>query len=157
MSAVPKKKLCWNCDGNVTVGIGNCPYCGVYLQPEEEEERSFWRSASAEKTKEIPAPLYQLRSNDNDETDSTVQDEEDSSTENESPFSFLKFKQDVFAILFLMVGSVFFLFGLILFLFSSGGKFTLEWNGDLWIFFLLSSTPLLYFGWKYLQQVDSQD
>ena len=49
-------------------------------------------------------------------------------------------------------GSVFFLFGIILFLFADDGKLTLQWNGEYWIYFFSLSFPIFFLGWKYLQK-----
>jgi len=154
MSAVPKKKLCWNCDGNVSIAMDNCPYCGVYLQP--EEERTFWNTSSSQKTQDLPAPVYKIHEPEEQVEEASLETEvEEEAPVSETLFSFAKIKQDTFAALFLMSGSLFFLFSVLLLLFSQDGKLTLEWSGDLWIYFLIVSTPLLYFGWKSLQKIET--
>jgi hypothetical protein len=64
MSAVPKKKLCWNCEGNVAKDIDNCPYCGVYVHGAEVEEDARWNPSyqpDSTKMEDIPSPLYQVK------------------------------------------------------------------------------------------------
>lgn len=158
MSAVPKKKLCWNCEGNVAKDIDNCPYCGVYLHAAEEEEDSVWNPSyrPSSKTEEIPSPLYQIK------PDIEQNDEEaDFTTESSESLAwnalFTQLKRDVFPILFLMMGSVFFLFGVVLFLFSQNGTLTLQWQESHGIYFLLFALPLIGLGWIFLQQLETND
>jgi len=163
MSAVPKKKLCWNCEGNVSKQIDNCPYCGVYLHADELEENSSWIPSyrPSSKTEEIPSPIYHIQG----EQESNKSDEEDEEEEAEASSTagsnshalmevFNHLKKDLFPILFLMMGSIFFLFGIVLFLFSQNGVLTLQWQGSQALYFLLFSIPLTGFGWWYLQQLE---
>ena len=164
MSAVPKKKLCWNCEGNVARNIDNCPYCGVYLHASElEEENNSWNPSyrPSSKTEEIPTPIYQMQEED-DEGESQEHDihyEQESSEKKEETFAwgalFEQLKRDLFPTLFLMAGSVFFLFGIVLLLFSQNGTLTLQWQWGYSFYFLGAAIPLIGFGWKYLQQLES--
>lgn len=152
MSAVPKKKLCWNCEGNVSREIDNCPYCGVYLHAmeEEEEETNNWSAPykfTAGNQEEIPSPPYQQAE--------IVPEEPINEQARISYPAISRLKQDVLPLLFLMTGSLFFLFGTVLFLFSDQGTLTLQWKGDHWIYFLGLSLPALFFGWKWLQDMDA--
>lgn len=162
MSAVPKKKLCWNCEGNVSREIDNCPYCGVYLHSDEIEENSNWNPSyrPSSKTEEIPSPLYQIPQEDNQESDSFEENQEASEKEDVPSLSasrlFGQLKQDLFPILFLMMGSIFFLFGVVLFLFSENGTLTLQWQGSHALYFLISALPLIGCGWWLLQKLDSK-
>lgn len=166
MSAVPKKKLCWNCEGNVSRQIDNCPYCGVYLHAEELEENSDWNPSyrPSSKTEEIPSPIYQIQQEQEDsaETESNERIEEspvDIKKEESEVFAWsqlsTQLKKDVYPILFLMMGSIFFLFGVVLLLFSQNGVLTLQWQGSHALYFLAASLPLVGFGWWYLQKLDS--
>lgn len=161
MSAVPKKKLCWNCDGNVSRDIDNCPYCGVYLHANELEEDSSWNPSyrPSSKTEEIPTPIYQSQEG-GDEEESSEQDihyEKESPEKGSTPILsselFTELKRDLFPALFLMTGSVFFLFGMVLLLFSHNGTLTLQWEWSSSFYFLGLAFPLIGFGWRYLQQL----
>lgn len=157
MSAVPQKKLCWNCDGNISKEVNNCPYCGVYTHAEELEENSSWNPSynPSSNTEEIPTPIYQIHP----ETD--IEAVEEPEVPEVIPEYFYKqelivqLKKDVFPILFLMMGSIFFLFGMVLFLFSQNGTLTLQWQGSNALYFLIASIPLVGCGWWYLQQLQS--
>jgi hypothetical protein len=158
MSAVPKKKLCWNCDGSVSKEIDNCPYCGVYVHATEPETSSFWgpsyRKGDDEEKGEIHLPSYQSK----EEKITPVNQIEINEDEAEAAviISFPiwpRLRDDVLPILLLMSGSVFFLFGVILFLFAHEGTLTLQWNGDHWVYFLGCSIPFFFLGRKYLQKM----
>lgn len=147
MSAVPKKKLCWHCEGSIDRQVDNCPYCGVYLHATEEEDNSSWnppfnlkiltKEKAEEKKPEAPAaPIA------NQEIDAPI------ATTEAGPFD--QIKKEVLPILFLLMGSGLFLFGIVLLLFSQDGVLTLKWNGDNWMYFLLVAVPSLFFGWRLL-------
>lgn len=168
MSAVPKKKLCWNCEGNVSKQIDNCPYCGVYLHGSDiEEDMTLWNPSyqPSGKTEEIPSPIYQIQQEEESKIDPIDQAEEfqegQNSKDREESFSFFELvtqlKQDVFPILFLMMGSIFFLFGAVLYLFSENGTLTLQWKGDNALYFLLSALPLVALGSWFLQKLDTDE
>lgn len=59
--------------------------------------------------------------------------------------------------LLLLGGTVFFLFGLALFLYSKDGVFTLHWNGDAWPVYLVASLAMLFFGWKSLHTLEEAE
>jgi hypothetical protein len=155
MSAVPKKKLCWHCDGNVAKEIDNCPYCGVYLLATDDTEANRWSPdyRQSDPDAAVPSPLYQMQE-DADDAEPVL---------NEQKIPLLssdiiqKLKLDLGPILMLMCGSVFFLFSAILFLFAQDGVLTLQWNADNWIYFLIFSIPLVLLGWHFLQQIDPSE
>jgi hypothetical protein len=158
MSAVPKKKLCWNCEGNIAKDIDNCPYCGVYLHADEViEEDSTWNPSylPTSKTEEIPSPLYQIKP----EIEQNLKEDVIKGESKTLSWSnlYTQLKRDIFPILFLMMGSVFFLFGVVLLLFSQNGTFTLQWKENDGLYFLLFAIPLIGFGWMFLQQLDTND
>lgn len=162
MSAVPKKKLCWNCEGNVSRQIDNCPYCGVYLHAEELEENSSWNPSyqPSSKTEEIPAPIYQIQQEEEveetEEIEEPVFNQENQADSDLYSWTQLttQLRKDVFPILFLMMGSIFFLFGVVLYLFSQNGALVLQWQANQAPYFLFFSLPLVGFGWWFLQKTD---
>lgn len=160
MSAVPKRKLCWNCEGNVARNIDNCPYCGVYLQAAEGEEESDWNPSyrpTSHTTEDIPSPLYQVKPTSLINAPLSEQEEAEVTSDSKSLVGkaiFNQLKQDVFPILFLMMGSIFFLFGVVLLLFSQNGTFTLQWKESHGLYFLIFALPLIGFGWMFLQQLN---
>jgi len=147
MSAVPQKKLCWNCEGNVSREIDNCPYCGVYLHAVETEEETSWNPSysPSSTTEEIPSPLYQIQPDDPETPNG-------SSSDHTSLVNTLK--KDIFPLLFLMAGSIFFIFGIVLWLFAQDGTLTLQWQGHQSVYFLFLAFPLLVLGWKFLRNAE---
>ena len=156
MSALPQKKLCWNCEGNVAKNIDNCPYCGVYIHGSEEESSSLWNPSYTPSlnAKEIPSPLYQANAEQDISDDSSQVEEEEEPSLSDGKKIFQQLKRDVFPILFLMMGSIFFLFGIVLLLFSQNGGLTLHWNEKSALYFLLTAIPLVAVGWFFFQQLE---
>ena len=155
MSAVPKKKLCWNCEGNIVCDIDNCPYCGVYVHSPELDEINNWTASytTEDKTEEIPSPFYQLHpeQENSDKLDETVDNSLISSS------LIYQLKNDVFPTLLLMSGSIFFLFGIVLLLFSHNGTLTLQWNSNLWPYLLVGAVACVIFGWRLLLRADQNN
>lgn len=157
MSAVPQKKLCWNCDGNVSRDLDSCPYCGVCVHSIDIEGNTwsapYQAAAHHSESEEVPSPLYKIHSPlKEDRIEALNDDPSDSFGEEESLFH--QVKKDVLPILLLMSGSIFFLFGLVLLLFAENGALTLQWNGNHWPYFLFSALPCCVLGWRYLSQID---
>ena len=63
------------------------------------------------------------------------------------------FKSSLMATTLLLAGSVFFLFGLVLALFSHQGVLTLQWDGSIWYVYSALSVPLLIIGWRSLMKI----
>jgi len=150
MSNEEKKKLCWNCEGSVLRSASNCPFCGVYLHPEEEDTRSISKNLDPpypnRETAKIPISPYA-----NHKNNSIAEEEKEVANVavNKSGW-----KTVIAPLTFLLSGSVFFLFGFLMLLFSVDGWFTLQWNSDYWYIYLLISIPLLYFGWQTLENIN---
>ncbi len=150
MSAVPQKKLCWNCEGNVSKEIDNCPYCGVYLHADADD--SSWSPSYRSSPKEdIPTPLYQVKPQSDSEEQVSKQEQATLS----AAVTWAHLKKDVLPLLLLMAGSIFFLFGIVLFLFCQEGTLTLQWQEHYWTYFLGLSVPFIFIGWKLLQQLEA--
>lgn len=157
MSATPKRKLCWNCDGSLSLAVDQCTYCGASLKegaapkPKKPVDHLAPPYAMLQDNKPGAAPqppfdiLGKPASSTNAVEESSESDEATSSSETTTVFS---------SILFLLGGSVFFLFGLVLWLFSHNGVFTLHWNGDYWYVYLSGGAALLFLGWRAARQID---
>jgi hypothetical protein len=149
MSETQKKKLCWNCEGRVSFTQENCPYCGVYLSPTTEGDGKDanlippYKMASVEE--EVPAAPYGKKA-----TTSTA-------AESVLPLTDEKPKDDIRTLIvtmaMLIMGSGLFLFAIVLMLFSEEGSFVLRWQSDNWYIYLLLSFPMLFLGWRYLQNI----
>ncbi len=133
MSAIPKKRLCWNCHGEVPMVVQTCPYCGVYVE----------QTAPGVQTDEHEPPYHFKASGDMSIPASPFASEEDLSHQNAistgseaTTVALNDAKSVLFPVLFLLTGSVFFLFGLVIALFSEEGVLTLSWNGEYWFAYL---------------------
>lgn len=149
MSKPIKTKLCWNCEGNVSRSAENCPYCAVYLSPEGDdliEEPAPRAPYKVEKgnSGDIPKAPYNPTSDTENSEDET---QEASLTQ---PLS--SFQATFLPLIFLTTGLISLFFSLMLFLFSENGKLTLQWDGDMWYVYALFALPLLFMGWRYLEQ-----
>lgn len=144
MSATQKKKLCWNCEGRVSFEEENCPYCSVYLGPAPDDGGKQdalappYRLVEAEDEQDTPESPYQMH-------EDLPQDDEEEVPELETTKSDLK---DVALPLGLLsAGALFFLFGLMLLIFSDHGTLTLSWNADYWYLYVILALPAFLLGW----------
>jgi hypothetical protein len=157
------KRLCWNCDGSVSLHLSQCPYCGVDLSltPEANGDKNpfqnftspFQSSASIDQS--IPKPPFanvfsQDTSVSEEEWNQSLGEEADGIKSEDIELSTTT-KREMIALLLLLPGVVFFLFGLALILFSSEGVLTLEWNQSFAYFYFLGAVPLLFLGWRALR------
>ena len=159
MTKKNEKKICWNCDGEISSHLERCPYCGVDITnpappngcaPYKGEEMGSPFQQAPQNNEEDPfhfhprpAPLGEgsIAVSDEEWDDSL---EEETEKEEISPRS----KREVIALLLLLPGVVFLLFGLLLLFFSKEGTLTLHWKQSLAFFYFLASLPLIYLGWR---------
>ncbi|MCB1111290.1 MAG: zinc ribbon domain-containing protein [Chlamydiia bacterium] len=144
MTTKPKKKLCWNCEGSVTFEEENCPYCGVYLSPSSPSDFNDasglmppYRIDDDAEEEELPPPPYK-------------QDEVSEAESIEEADGSGDLRAVVIPLSLLLSGSVFFLFGLVLLLFSNNGTFTLSWSTAFWYVYFAAGVVMLFFGWRAL-------
>lgn len=145
MSTTQKTKLCWNCEGSVSVELENCPYCAVYLGPPEGGDDLLdppYRM-SEEGDQQAPAAPYALE----EAADEQVKEAAQTSVD--------EVKTVALPLAFLSLGTVFFMFGLVLLLFSHQGVLTLHWNGHYWFIYLFTALPMLFLGWRALNKLES--
>lgn len=162
MTKKNEKRLCWNCDGSVSLHLSNCPYCGVDVSkapnaPQLDAPYQGFASPfqSAPEQEGIPRPPYanffsQEAAVSEDEWNTALGEEVEERIPEESEESSSS-KREMIALLLLLPGVVFFLFGLALLLFSSGGVLTLKWNQSFAYFYFIGALPLLYLGWRALR------
>lgn len=150
MSTNAKKRLCWNCEGSVSITEETCPFCGVsvVLSSLDGTGTSFTPPYTPSQSTSIPRSPYSFE----EEKVQVVAEEEEA-----APSSLDEFKYVVLAVTLLLSGSVFFLFGLALALFSNQGIFSLHWNSNLWYVYTLFGLPSLFFGWRALTRLKDED
>jgi hypothetical protein len=146
MSAIPKRKLCWKCEGGVSLTEENCPFCGVYLSPSNPNENSWLKPPYrlVEEEQAVPPSPF------TNSAPSKIEKEVIPSPENEATHDV---QNVVITLVLLITGSIFLLFGLILWLFSDNGVFTLHWNSQYWFIYLAIAVPMLLLGWRTLQKI----
>lgn len=151
MNPKPKVKLCWNCEGRVTLRDENCPYCAVYLHPESNPD-------DEDEDETPPEPPYRMISGQ-ESIPKAPYAQEDLPKKEESSFIIptSELKRIMMPLALLLFGSVFLLFGFILLLFSQEGILTLRWNADIWYFYEILALPLLYFGWRCLEHLKEDE
>lgn len=142
--------MCWNCEGRVSLAEENCPYCAVYLGPAPDENGE---------SKDVLAPPYRIVESEEEsipESPYAINKKEDEEEEEETNLSQAKadIKEVILPLGFLSSGTLFFLFGLVLWMFSEDGVFTLTWSGEYWYLYLLFSLPLLFLGWIALKKFE---
>lgn len=163
MTTETKKKLCWNCEGRVACNEEHCPYCGVYLSPalcsregsedddeeyREEPERGSPHHLGRER---VPGGRRPSTFDEEDEGEGSYEEEEEVRT---AVLTSGEVRKMAAPMGMLLSGSIFFLFGLALLLFSREGVLTLQWDGEYWYIYLGLSLILLFLGWRSLQFVD---
>lgn len=148
MNKPAKSKLCWNCEGTVSVAEETCPYCGVSVIPASLDGTydGFsppYRASQDDSVHHSPYASVQMEEKQTEVTEAVI----DEAPDNEM-------RKSMFAVIFLLAGSVFFLFGLVLVLFSHHGVFTLQWDATHWYIYSLISLPLLVLGWRSFLHLD---
>lgn len=157
MNMAIKKKLCWNCEGSVGFSEEHCPFCGVYLSPTSPPEEEVNLTESEEFVHEPPYRLDEEREKNQEHSspyssqDSKKNHQHSSSASSSSAD---ELRQIATPMVMILAGSVFFLFGLVLVLFSKDGKLTLQWKSDFWYVYMTCSLLMLFWGWRTLQLID---
>ena len=159
-----KKKMCWNCEGDVHFYALQCPYCGVDLgggETDKEEEEPDLQDAPyrpvdsnlEQDDVDIPEAPYAPRQPENEEV--TEEEWQENLNEAEEHIIQPDFKYGILPLILLLPGAVFLLFSMCLFLFSGDDGFlTLQWRGSFWPFYFVSSIPLIFYGWRSLKKLD---
>ena len=154
MSTNTHTKLCRNCDGYVHIYEMQCPYCGASISdlPEEKkQEASFDNSLSGSMQEKAVDPMGSENFQPPYQYGYT---QEQAKVPHESPKNSVKETQDVespvVSLLLLIPGSVLFLLGLSVALFSTDGVLTFQFRSKFWFVYLIGALPLLYLGYKSL-------
>ena len=153
MNKLQKKKLCWNCESQVSIEEETCPICGVSVVPAYLEGTganfSPPYSMGAGTDFGIPRSPYET-----DASNSSLESEISEKKIEEGQPALDEFKRVMITVILLLTGSVFFIFSLALALFSRHGVFTLQWDGSYWFIYTLFAIPLLIIGWRSLMRLD---
>lgn len=139
----PKKKLCWNCEGRVSLEAENCPYCAVYLGPAPNEKSGYTSFAP-------PYKIVEAEESQEEQKEMRTSPQEAVAEQEMPDTSIAKrdFKSVILPLTMLSAGTLFLIFGLTLYLFAEHGFLTLSWNGDQWYFYVICALPMLFYAWK---------
>jgi hypothetical protein len=148
----PKKrqKLCHNCEGEIDLDVIVCPFCAADLREEKPELRhssynpSFSHVNQQTNQSLYPSSPYSALKESSEEVEAPPQVPEAVLTEEVKSEA-----KNIFGptVLFTL-GVQLFLFGFLMLLFSHKGVVILKWNAHFWFWYVLSSFPFLYFGYK---------
>lgn len=141
-----RRKLCWECGGEVPYSAEQCPFCGAVFEvgdPKESETEAFFNQSSESSDLfsdgQDPKPLYQP-------IDEDAPLEEEVPTEEEKPDA--ESRQQLICLCLLIPGFALLLFGIIMFFFSQEGYLTLKWNASWGMFIFALAALFIYFGAK---------
>lgn len=158
MNTKTKKKLCWNCEGNVAIIDETCPYCGVSLDVSPMLSNAVGSDALnppykyTQSTSETSIPLAPYRT---EEQEPKAQVEETLPPPADTVRTTHELQKTAIALSSLLLGFTLLLFSAILLLFSdNNGYLTLRWSADFWYLYLIVGAPLLYWGWKTASSLD---
>ena len=154
MNKSARKRLCWNCEGSVSVSEETCPFCGVsvipaFLEGAEASDFAPPYATSRDSDFGIPQSPFKFQDEEFSDVDSQVNQKEE-----EGQINIDEFKSTAVAVTLLLSGSVFFLFSLALALFSHHGVFTLQWDAEYWFIYTILAIPLFFFGWRSLMKLE---
>lgn len=133
-------KCCAQCEKEVHAYELQCPYCGCEMHEEAP-----------------PPPLYpQEEELIQEELDPSFEEAQEEEWQEELPEE-EALSNPLLTLLLLIPGSVFFLLGLSLFLFSKEGKLVFEFSAKYWFLYLLFSWPLLFWGIRSLKSIADEE
>lgn len=160
MSTKTKKKLCWNCEGEVLMNAVQCPFCGVSLEVMAMQEKAKdaltppYKLVNTPADGKVPASPYSKATSPKKEAAPVNETEESVFNEHAHGDP----KSIVLSLAFMLSGAAFAIFGIILWLFADhNGHLTLRWNAHYWYVYILLSLPLLYLGCKATQRARKSD
>lgn len=183
MSGPVKKKLCWNCDASVPLESEVCLYCGVSIASaisddgDEEEPkiamppplygkpapRPTAPIASQSSSIQQAPPNMQVQNNVNKKRVAppplrnkppAVKVREETSEVPQEVVSIQKQPYTLLSLFLMVGGSTFFLFGLVILLFSDQGALILRWNRDQALVYLGLGCCFLLAGWRFILRLE---
>jgi len=135
-----EKRICWNCDGDVSLHFTDCPYCGVDLTQVPEHHITHhkelgdpFQTADVKSLLKGQDPFHADIKKDLGISQNKL--------ENSSG------KQDWLGMVLLLPGVVLCLFALFLLVFAEEGRLVLEWDQHLAYLYFLGAVPLVFLGW----------
>lgn len=167
-----KKKLCWNCEGESNFQAESCSYCGVSLTPlsigndqenslsppyrlvheTEDDHVPISPYISQNHSNEAAQPAQNTPLNQNESGQDALSNANDDILSNELKNDL---KNTLLTVCLLFSGSVLFIFGLMILLFSENGQFVLKWSDQYWYLYFVIAIPMLLLGWAFLKKIEN--
>lgn len=143
MKKETERRMCWNCEGYVSIHLTQCPYCRSFLQDpvisSNHVTQDFQNDSELFESSHPESHSFHFNEKQSWEED-PIKDSQEMTPIVEGV---VKNLSKIF--LFLSVGI--FIFGLSIFLFGSKEGLTLHWGKKWAHLFMLSSLPIVY--WSY--------
>lgn len=144
MKKETERRMCWNCEGYVSIHLTQCPYCRSFLQDpiisSNHNVENFQNNSNLFDPSHIESNNFHFNEKESWEENSVKENQEVEPIVD----SIIRNLSKVF--LFLSIGI--FIFGLSILLFGSKDGLTLHWGKKCAYLFILSSLPLTYWGYK---------
>ena len=151
-----RTKMCPNCEGNVAMEVSICPYCGssIFNQNRNLSNKKSSDNVKSLSYEETLASLYPppYRTKVIESPDSLEPEEDNKQIEPQEQVQEFE-KNSLFPTILFWIGINLLVFSLILLFFSKDGFLNLKWNSTYWYLYSLIAVPLLYFGFKGLQNL----
>lgn len=165
MGQIERTKMCQFCEGSIPIEAGDCPYCGQ--SPIENHEGYVAQKGQTEPNledryqppyvpdKDIKLKASSPQTNVNDPFAAHKEEFARNEQAEKKPERLEKpaTKKETLSILLLSIGAQLFAVGLLIVLFSTDGKLTLEWASRYWYVYCLLGLPMIFFGRYYTTPV----
>lgn len=154
MKSIDKQKMCPSCEGRIPVDAEICPYCATELLATNRPSPLFQSQSLEDSLSALYKPPYSAKRTEMSgeaKLENSLYKEpakEAAATPKEAGQSSL------LPTLLLLTGSNLFLIGLMQLFFAKDGLLQLEWDGSYWFLYCLFALPILYFGYRKVQDLD---
>lgn len=151
MAVKKRQKMCFNCEGAIDLDVIVCPFCAADLREEKpEQQRPSYSAAVQTKNVNMQQSLYPPHY-----VPKAPQPEEEVEAEVKQPQE-EEAKGFVLPILMITLGMQLFLLSVLMLCFSHDGVLHLKWDARFWFFYFLAAAPLIFFGYKQLDNTNYQ-
>lgn len=146
MKLKKRQKLCSNCEGDIDLDVIVCPYCAADLREERPERGGSTMQNMSQSLYPSPYPIKNEKIEEILDEPALISQEEEGEPKEKGASVFVP-------ILLFALGSLLFLLGLLLLVFSHNGQVVLKWDARLWFLYLFASVPFLVFGYRAISKL----
>jgi hypothetical protein len=145
MKTKKRQKMCYNCEGEIDLDVIVCPFCAADLRSEKPEQQTpSYNPAATIKNMNTQQSLYPAPNASKTRPEENLEEEDQELI----PETTEEAKNIFVPTILMTLGAQLLIFGILMLIFSSNGAMILKWDARLWYFYVLSSIPLLIFGFK---------